>query len=786
MGPLGWTIALWAKNTGLPMTNSSRSVSKLRRASTALATAGLFVGVLGLTAIMPGSAATAGAATAGAATVALPTMPTAGLSQLAKIGDAATANGPQPSGPHAAPATGPATAPHTAPQPHFLGVAPAFAIAASVLTVDTTVDAHEAGAAPPGTCSAAAPAVEGTCSLRAAIETANLAGTAFTINVPNGSYPLSLGQLVITDAAGVSIIGGLSQSTIIDGSGQADRVLQLSGSGAQAQLSNLTLTGGTAPTGTGAIDPGWGGGISVYTTNGSLVLNNVSVVGNSASMGGGGIDNFGRLWATDTSMTSNFVTDTNDTWSGGGGLDNEDTGSASLTNTFFLDNSIDGTGGGNGSMASGGGIYTTGTLAVNTALIQSNIVHVPNSTGTPNQGEGGGITTDGPTTLANVTVADNAVVPDPSATNTEAFGGGISDNSGLSTMATSTIQNNLAAGDTSAIGGGLEIFTGLVSITGTQVTGNSAAVTSGSFSGGSGGGGIALAGSVSIASSAISGNTATATTTMSTTTGQTVQGTGGGLFAVAGTVTIDATAITNNTAGVSGAATSSGYGGGVSATSSGVGGLIIRHSPVTGNTAVNGYGGGVFSNNALATTLGDDTFSANSAFGNSGTSSTTGGAGGGVFGFGTASISNTTFDSNHADVWGGGLVEATGGFLTGDTVSNNTATIGAGLYVEPLTGGTPTQILNSTLAGNRAQEGGGIGLAGGTSIDLNYSTVTGNSAPAGAGLIVDPTNGAEVDTTGSIVSGNTVGDCAGSASPVTTHGYNLLGTGCTTTRLRPT
>ena len=88
MGPLGSTIALRVRNAELPMAHGSRSVSKLRRASTALATAGLFVGVLGLTAILPGSAATAGAAT-----VALPTMSTAGLSQLAKIGDVATTNG---------------------------------------------------------------------------------------------------------------------------------------------------------------------------------------------------------------------------------------------------------------------------------------------------------------------------------------------------------------------------------------------------------------------------------------------------------------------------------------------------------------------------------------------------------------------------------------------------------------------------------------------------------------------------------------------------------------------
>jgi hypothetical protein len=712
------------------------------------------------------------------------------MSRLAGINNVAQAQHAQPSGQHA-----PAATP---PQANYLPAVPAIAAAAPVLTVDTTVDAHEAAAAPPGTCSAAAPAVEGSCTLRAAIETANASGGAFTIDLPAGTYPLSLGQLVITNPVGVSIVGADQQTTTIDGSGQADRVLQLSGYGVQAQLSNLTITGGTAPTpsNTSGVDPGWGGGISLYSTSGSLILDGVTVTNNTASNGGGGIDSFGRLWLTNSTVTGNLVTASNDAWSGGGGIDNELTGSANLADTAVTGNTITGTGTPAVTLVSGGGMVTYGTLAVSGGSFDHNTVNIPSgaSPSSTSEGDGGGITVDGQTTLTGANVSNNTLEPAAGSTNTTAFGGGVDAAAGLSTVAGSGITGNTATSDSVTAGGGIAIQSGLPGITGTQIGGNSATVTNGSFTGGymglgslAGGGGVAAVqnGSVAMASSTISDNSVDASTTQTAPTGAVLEAGGGGLLVLSGTSVINSTTIEDNSAGVTGAATTEGDGGGVLALNPLVGGLIIQRSQVSFNTAGSGLGGGVVAVDTGSTTLQSDTINGNTATAAPGAGGDASGSGGGVFGSGTTSITNTTLDGNQADLVGGGLVE-TGGLLTGDTVSYNFAGSGAGLYAAPFVAvSPPTQILNSTFAGNHAQGPGGGIVANAVGVDLNYSTVTANSGSLGSGIYVAPGStsspDSSVNVTGSIVSGNVTDDCASAfyGSVVNSSGYNLLGSTCT-------
>jgi hypothetical protein len=764
--------------------------------ATALATGGLFLGALSFAAIMPGSAGTAvaeAAAVPGAAGAPLPTPSTTSMSRLAGINNVAQAQHAQPSGQHAPGAT--------PPQANFLPAVPAVAVAAPVLTVDTTVDAHEAGAAPPGTCSAAAPAVEGSCTLRAAIETANASNGAFTIDLPAGSYPLSLGQLVITDTVGVSIVGAEQQTTTIDGSGQADRVLQLSGFGVQAQLSNLTITGGTAPTpaNTSGVDPGWGGGISVYTTSGSLILDSVTVSNNTASNGGGGIDSFGRLWLTNSTVAGNLVTNSNDAWSGGGGIDNEVTGSANLTGTAVTGNTIAGTGTPAVTLVSGGGVVTFGTLAVSGGSLDHNTVNIPSgaSPSSTSEGDGGAMTVDGPTTLTGANVWDNSLVPMAGSTNTTAFGGGVDAVAGLSTVAGSWFTSNTATSDSVTAGGGIAVQSGLPGITGTQIEGNSATVTNGSFTGGylglgslAGGGGVAAVqnGSVAMASSNISNNFVQASTTETAPTGATLEAGGGGLLVLSGTSVINSTTISGNGAGSTGATMTEGDGGGVLALNSSVGGLIIQRSQLTFNTAYSGLGGGLISVDTGSTTLQSDTITGNTATAAPGPFSNASGSGGGVFGSGTTSITCTTLDGNSADLVGGGLVEESGGLLTGDTISYNSAGSGGGLYAAPFAAvSPPTQILNSTFVGNSSTGPGGAIVANAAAIDLNYSTVTENRAPSGPGIYVaagsTSSPDSSVNVTGSIVAGSFLGaaDCASAfyGSVVNSSGYNLLGSSCT-------
>jgi hypothetical protein len=742
------------------------------------AAVGLLLGSLGITAATP--------TMAGADTPALTppaTISVTPLTDLANLNSAAAFTRPQGPGAHAAGPSARAAGP--------LGVAPAVAnVAPTVFTVDTLVDAHLSGTAAPGTCVAAAPpAPADSCSLRAAIESANASGTAVQIDLPAGSYALSLGQLVITDPGGINIIGAGALDTEINGSAQADRVLQLSGGSAVAQLSGLDIEHGSAPTGVGATDPGYGGGISVFDPTDSLVLNSVIVEDNTATAGGAGIDNFGQLWATSSTITANQLTDSGRSFTAGGGLANEFFGSVELTNDTISDNTISGTGTGTtGTTGSGAGIDTYGTLSMHGGSISANTVNLPASTdpANPSEGDGGGITVDGPTTLTDVTVDHNQILPVGSATNVTSYGAGIADIAGLSNVQGSEIEDNTAIADLHASGGGLSIRSGLVNIEATDVSGNSAEEIGGTVANGSSatGGGIStlIAGSVNVVGSTIDENAASATTPD---TNLTVKAAGGGLFLLAGTSTITTSSINENHAGSEGAPDSAGFGGGIAALNPVVGGLDLSHDQVDNNSAFGGYGGGVLSFNTGSTTIFSSSINGNKATnGDLGVGGTQG-DGGGVFGFGTSSVRDTTVDSNHADTEGGGFVETAGGVISTDTISNNTAGLGGGLFVAPFIGSSqPTQVKNSTIAGNVAsgEAGGGIAV-GSTSVSLTYSTITANTGPIGGGVV---TIGGTYLATGSIISGNTAPsspDCAFASGPTpsfSSSGYNLIGAGCAT------
>jgi hypothetical protein len=758
---------------------TQRSRARLPRSAVSVAAAvGLLLGVLSITAATP--------SVAGADSPALTAPPTptvAPLTDLAKLNSVPAFTRSQSPGAHAAGPTPRTSAP--------LGAAPVVAhFAAAVFAVNTTVDAHLSGTAAPGTCVAASPpAPADSCSLRAAIEAANTSGTAVEIDLPAGSYPLSLGQLVITDPGGINIVGAGALSTEINGSTQSDRVLQLSGGSAVAQLSGLDIEHGSAPTGPGAVDPGYGGGISVFDPTDSLVLNSVIVEQNTATAGGAGIDNFGQLWATGSTITANQLTDTGRAFTAGGGLANEFFGSVELTNDTISNNAISGTGTGtSNTVVSGAGIDTYGTMSMHGGSISANTISLPSSTdpANPSEGDGGGLTVDGPTTLTDVTVDHNQILPVDSATNVTSFGAGIADIAGLTNVFGSSIEDNTAIADLHASGGGLSIRSGLVNIETSDVSGNSAEEIGGTVANGSSatGGGIStlIAGSVNVSGSTIDENAASATTPD---VKFTVSAAGGGIFLLAGTSTIANSSINENHAGSEGSPNSAGFGGGIAALNPVVGGLDLSHDQVNNNSAFGGYGGGVVSFNTGSTTIFSSSINGNKATNGDLAVGGTQGDGGGIFGFGTSSVRDTTVDSNHADTEGGGFVETAGGVISSDTISNNTAGVGAGLYVSPFIGNSPpTQVKNSTIAGNVAsgEAGGGIAVTS-TSVSLTYSTVTGNTGPIGGGVVAI---GGTYLATGSIISGNTAPsspDCAVASGPTpsfTSSGYNLIGAGCAT------
>ncbi|WP_432076389.1 choice-of-anchor Q domain-containing protein [Streptomyces wuyuanensis] len=172
-----------------------------------------------------------------------------------------------------------------------VAAAPSPAQAASAPTtfrVDSTEDAVDANASD-GVCRTAT----GTCTLRAAVMAANTRPGS-TIELPAARYRLTIppnpdhlngrtadpttGDLNILEPT--TVLGAGARKTIIDAN-HIDRVFRM---GADASLSDLTITGGDAKQREVPItDPG-GGGIA---NSKKMTLRRVTVTGNRAGYGGG-------------------------------------------------------------------------------------------------------------------------------------------------------------------------------------------------------------------------------------------------------------------------------------------------------------------------------------------------------------------------------------------------------------------------------------------------------------------------------------------------------------------
>ena len=138
----------------------------------------------------------------------------------------------------------------------------------------------------------------GQVTLRGAIQAANHLGGTNTINVPAGSYPLTLftsGDLSINDD--LTINGAGSAATAISGN-VLDRVFEIVGG--KVTISNLTVEHGNAPTGGGIMNDG-----------GQVTLSAVQVQDNTAYGGlgtpaeGGGVFNSGTLTILNSTINNN-------------------------------------------------------------------------------------------------------------------------------------------------------------------------------------------------------------------------------------------------------------------------------------------------------------------------------------------------------------------------------------------------------------------------------------------------------------------------------------------------
>ena len=304
-----------------------------------------------------------------------------------------------------------------------------------------------------------------TCTLRAAVMQSNALSGAHTINVPAGTFVLTVygsdpnydgtaGDLNLK--GNLTINGAGVQSTIIDGSA-IDRVFDIDNT-AIVTISGVTIQNGNVRFNSGgairnqfngrltlsdtrifsSTSLTWGGGIY---NNGTVILTNVIVDGNFADQGGG-IWNTGTITVTQSTLSNNQCT----AYAGGVG----NTGSAYFANTIItanraFSNASPTTALGGGFLNSGNAILSNVTIISNTASYHS-----------------GGIVTGGNLTIFASTIMSNSAIYSAGMLAT-----------GTLTMNNSTVLNNQSAF------GGIVTIGGVATLTNVTVSGNSAGAMAG-------------------------------------------------------------------------------------------------------------------------------------------------------------------------------------------------------------------------------------------------------------------------------------------------------------------
>lgn len=314
-------------------------------------------------------------------------------------------------------------------------VAPMWARAAT-FTVNSFADATDAKRGD-GICETATG--NGVCTLRAAImETNSLAG-ADTIQLPAGTYVITLpGTLSGGDTNGsldmkdnLTIVGAGAATTIVDGGG-LDSVFAVLANNKSMSLSGLTIQNGSvSPFALG------GGGILARGQN-QLTLTDVVLQNNQAG-DGGAIYNQGTLTLIHTIVQGNsatLVATGSPTFRHGGGIYNASTGTVVLQDSTIRDNTS----------MTGGGLFNAGTADIKDSTISGNTA----TNVSVNNGDGGGGIVNGDTAPATMTITDSTV----SGNSANGNYGGIFDANGTLTLNSTTIAANLADADNDGVGGG--------------------------------------------------------------------------------------------------------------------------------------------------------------------------------------------------------------------------------------------------------------------------------------------------------------------------------------------
>ncbi len=346
--------------------------------------------------------------------------------------------------------------------------------AAATYNVDSTIDAP-----------AVNPAVScldsgGLCTLRGAVQAANTAGGANTIQLPPGDFELTIAPTGTSDAStgnldvtsGTLTVTGAGQTaTTIDGN-DLDRIFNVQ-FGASLALSDVTLQGGrpvplsglglapgVCPAG-GLPAEGDGGAI---LSAGALTLTDDTLTQNSANGSGGAVDltGFGTtVMVTGSTVTSNTSCEPTSgfpsEFNSGGGINNANGAALTIDSSTINDNQVLGQFGEGGGVAEG--VNVEDSIAITSSTLDGNHADL--------NGGGVGVEGGGEIDLYRDTLAGNSAAVE---------GGGFGDDGDdTDNIADSTITGNTAgtAGTMSTIGGGgFWSGGGNASITFSTITGN--------------------------------------------------------------------------------------------------------------------------------------------------------------------------------------------------------------------------------------------------------------------------------------------------------------------------
>lgn len=303
--------------------------------------------------------------------------------------------------------------------------------AATTFTVNSTLDLPDLSPGD-GICNAGV----ALCTVRAAVTESNFIGGANVINIPAGTYILTLGpyddefngagatmdsgDLDIMDLGSflgstltsVTINGAGSGVTIIDGGG-IDRVLDINNFAAGGKSVDVTLNGLTIRNGNGPTTPDSyntpGGGIQfdgfdnqTFVPAGTLTINNCNITNNMAAGQGGGIlAIFGSLIISGSEVSGNTSVN-----AAGGGISYDGSSFPALRTLQITTSRITGNHANNSTFGSGGGVSEGGNAnkTINYSVITNNTAG--------NQG-GGVFNSGGDLTMNFNVIVDNTAAAIP-------------------------------------------------------------------------------------------------------------------------------------------------------------------------------------------------------------------------------------------------------------------------------------------------------------------------------------------------------------------------------------